>query len=233
MDATPNVNDQWVGAAGLFPATEQFSVAIRVDRTNDFAKAGAKFSRPTQINETKNPADNDFIDKALLDDLVNDYKVKGGFSSSMSKEEIKENLKDLFQRGTLADIEFLFRAINGKGPSSTSDWISPRGIKTADIGYLSPTLLHIDIGPLSYIGWVTNLTVNHIAFTQDMIPMRTDVTMSFNTLSTAGIGSDTADAGRIQSGSPEYAAAVNSTGRIPTNSTSLVAGKIMLPPELI
>jgi hypothetical protein len=233
MEATPNQNDQWVGAAGLFPSTQQFSLSVRLDRTNDFARAGSKFIRPTYIDESKEPSRSDYIRKYALQDLISDYRIPSGFSSSTTESIMKEDLQDLFQRGTLADIEFLLRAINGTGPGGSEVWLNPRGIQTADIGFLQPTLLHIDVGPLSYIGWVTNLSVNHTAFTQDMIPIRTDLTMSFNTMATVGIGSDKADKQRLESGSPEYAAAVNDTGRIPTNSTSLVGGKKILPPELL
>lgn len=199
MDATPNQNDQWLGAVGLFPATEQFGISIRLDRTNDFARAGARFGRPQKI--AKGDAySNDFITEAQVEDLLEEYKVKDGFK--VSKEVRLSNLKDLFQRGTLGDLEYLFRAINGKGPSANSTWVNPRGIETANIGWLQPNLVHIDIGPLSYLGWVTNITITHTMFTQDMIPIRTEVQMAFNTLATAGIGSQFSDSRNTQGPGP-------------------------------
>lgn len=194
MDATPNQNDQWLGAAGLFPATEQFGITVRLDRTNDFARAGAKFGRPTKVSKGDGPKSNDFITEAQVIDLLKEYQVKDAFEVPESVRI--SNLKDLFQRGTLGDLEYLFMAINGKGPSPSSNWVNPRGIETANIGWLQPNLVHIDVGPLSYLGWVTSLTVTHTMFTQDMIPVRSDVQMSFNTLATAGIGSAFADTNR-------------------------------------
>jgi hypothetical protein len=190
MDATPNQNDQWLGAVGLFPATEQFSISVRLDRTNDFARAGARFGRPQKLAKG-DPQSNDFISESQIIDLLPEYKVKDSFTMPDSVKI--SNLKDLFQRGTLGDLEYLFMAINGKGPSPSSNWVNPRGIETANIGWLQPNLVHIDIGPLSYLGWVTNLSITHTMFTQDMIPIRTDLQMSFNTLATAGIGSAFAD----------------------------------------
>jgi hypothetical protein len=101
------------------------------------------------------------------------------------------------QRGTIADIEYLYMAINGPGPGTQNalsvgnKWVNSRGIATADIGFLMPTLLNIDIGPLSYQGYVTNLQVNHISFTQEMIPIRSDLTISLNLLATVGLSGTT------------------------------------------
>jgi hypothetical protein len=234
MDATPNVNDQWLGAAGLFPATETFSINIRLDRTNDFARAGARFGRPTKVAK-EDPGAGDYTRAVVYDDLVADYKVSSGFPKG--KSEIIDDLKDLFKRGTLADLEYLFRAVNGKGPDDTTPWVNPRGIQTANIGWLQPNLVHIDVGPLSYLGWITNIQITHTSFTQDMIPMRTDVQMSFNTLATAGVGSKAADAGGFgtsnavladppKPGTSAYANYTNTTGRTTT-------GHKVIPPNLL
>jgi hypothetical protein len=61
------------------------------------------------------------------------------------------------------------------------------GRLSSDIGFLSPTLLKIDLGPLSYLGYVSNLAVNHIGFSKGMIPIRTDVSLQFNLMATAGL----------------------------------------------
>jgi hypothetical protein len=39
------------------------------------------------------------------------------------------------------------------------------------------------------MGYLTSLQVNHLSFTESMIPMRSDVTISLNLLATAGITS--------------------------------------------
>jgi hypothetical protein len=126
---------------------------------------------------------------------------------------MSKKLIDLFQRGTIADIEYLFRAINGPGPSGAADnteWMNGRGVKTADIGWLMPTLLHVDIGPLAYEGYVTALNVNHVAFTPNMTPIRSDVTVSINLLATASLttlqpgGSNTSSASPAASTRPRF-----------------------------
>lgn len=201
MDATPNSNDRFLGTVGAFPATETITFNIRLDRTNDFACAAGSFGRPTQIKMVKpGSITTDWISKAEIRKYVSFYKREGTFANSDSADQLEAKLVDLFQRGTIADLEFLFRAINGPGPSGGDTakdlWVNGRGTATADIGFLMPTLLNIDIGPLSYQGYVTNLQVTHGAFTQEMIPIRTDVTISLNVLATAGLSSAYAEANK-------------------------------------
>lgn len=201
MDATPNSNDRFLGTVGAFPATETVTFNIRLDRTNDFACAAGSFGRPTQVKLVKpGSITTDWISKAEVRKYVSFYKREGTFANSDSADQIEAKLVDLFQRGTIADLEFLFRAINGPGPGGGDTakdlWVNGRGTATADIGFLMPTLLNIDIGPLSYQGYVTNLSVTHGAFTQEMIPIRTDVTISLNLLATAGLSSAYAESNK-------------------------------------
>jgi hypothetical protein len=92
----------------------------------------------------------------------------------------------------MADLEYLFRAINGSG-MGVEKWGTLMGKRTANLGYLQPTLLGISLGPdrlnnLSYVGWLSNIAINHNMFTQDMIPMRTTVTLSIECFAGTGIG---------------------------------------------
>lgn len=205
MDVTPDAKDRFLSGAGFFPATETISFNIRLDRTNDFAAAVGKLLRPSNYLAVagSNPlpaGTTSYINPSDISaEMVNGYRPVD-FLGNPSEAQIKEKLVDLYQRGTLADVEYLYRAINGPGPGGVDasgnalTWVNGRGISTADVGFLMPTLMNIDIGPLSYAGYVTNLTVNHISFTAEMIPMRTDVTISLNILATAGLSSSTASA---------------------------------------
>ena len=200
MDATPNVNDRFLGQVGAFPATESISFTIEINRINDFACANAIFKRPTNIGSALgNSGKNNFINVTDVAPYVPYYSNNGSFTASLlrngRRKSVEQKLIDLFQRGTLADIEYLYTAINGPGPGNTASsgdyWKNGRGIITADIGFLMPTLLNIDIGPLSYLGYVTNMSVNHTMFTQDMIPIQSTVQVSFNLLATAGLATTT------------------------------------------
>lgn len=189
MDIYPSVQDRFIGVAGAFPATETISFNIRLDRTNDFACMAhlvPRFFSTVRVSNNEAPV-NLFSNIGLLDDFVKYYKGFGNFADT--EANMKRKIADLITRGTIADLEFLYKAINGEGISANQKWVNGRGIATADIGFLMPTLLHVDIGPLSYDGYVTALQVNHIAFSPEMIPIRTDVSISLNLLATAGITS--------------------------------------------
>jgi hypothetical protein len=193
MDVTPTAQDRFLGGAGFFPATQGITFNITLDRTNDFACAARLFEgTEPNVNGVSNltiPATSHIpIDKVR--DLKKWYQHGGSFSSDKATSAaIDEKLVDLFSRGTIADLEFLYKAINGIGPGGSLDnqWINGRGIATADIGFLTPTLLNIDIGPLSYAGYVNNLSITHKYFTPDMVPIRTDVVISLQLLATAGL----------------------------------------------
>jgi hypothetical protein len=196
MDAVPNVNDMFLSLVAAFPATQSIAFNIRLDRTNDFACAQARFERPglstPKPNTTSRPdAVYDsalFARQQLRQETVRDfgqyYLLAGAFQQSSA--QLEEKLMDLFTRGTLADIEFLYKTINGDGAGSMK-WTNRRGIQTADIGYLMPTLLNIDIGPLSYQGYVNSLSVTHTSFTPDMVPIRSDLSISLQVLATSGL----------------------------------------------
>jgi hypothetical protein len=204
METTPDVKDMFLSLVAAFPATETITFNIVLDRTNDFACANAKFERPglntsniygvppAQVSQYRpdQSYDNKVTERGLLRNSVREFSeyYSGNTSFQTSAEQLEDKLIDLFERGTISDVEYLYRAINGPGTGDTV-WTNRRGIQTADIGFLMPTLLNIDIGPLAYKGYVTSLGVQHMRFTPDMIPISTNVSISLNVLATAGLTS--------------------------------------------
>lgn len=165
MDITPSSADTLRVVAGVFPGQETVSLSIILDRTNDFAYAKATGQG-------------------------SDSYYKTGFPLA-AKQNFNEQLSTLLKQGTMADLEYLFRAINGAG-SGEKQWTTLLGKKTANVGYLQPTLLGIALGPdthnnLSYVGWISNISINHTAFTETMIPLRTQVSISIECFSGSGI----------------------------------------------
>lgn len=165
MDITPSSADTLRVVAGVFPGQETLSLSIILDRTNDFAYAKAQGTGSSDYYTT-------------------------GFPKA-AKQNFNDQLKTLLAQGTMADIEYLFRAINGAG-TGDKQWTTLLGKKTANVGYLQPTLLGIALGPdthnnLSYVGWISNISINHTAFTETMIPLRTQVSISIECFSGSGI----------------------------------------------
>ena len=189
LEATPSVQDRFLGVSGAFPATETISFTLRLDRTNDFACASTTLRRLQNLMRTTGTSPNALL-YSDVEELKQFYITTDSFSNADKGMELNKKIVDLLQRGTIADIEYLYRAINGPGPGgagTSQQWTNGRGIRTADIGWLMPTLQHIDIGPLAYDGYVTNLQVNHLAFTPSMVPIRSDVTISLNLLATSSL----------------------------------------------
>jgi hypothetical protein len=175
-DTTPSVNDRFVGVAGAFPSGETISFSIRLDRTNDFACLKNLIKKGYTLGNYEGPVADD---KSLVEMVQKYYNT--GFFNNQSAAERGKQLKELLDLGTVADLEYIYTAVNGPG------WKNITGRKTGDIGYLSATLLRIDIGPLSYIGYINSLNVTHISFSQDMTPIRTDVSIAMNLMASAGI----------------------------------------------
>jgi hypothetical protein len=189
MDITPSSADTLRVVAGVFPGQETVSLNIMLDRTNDFAciKAASnqlKLYPPVNGASTSPNLDPTLIDLSTFAGYYNAI-YPGAATSDMTTQ-----INKLMAQGTMADLEYLFMAINGSGNGSLQ-WTNLLGKKTANIGYLAPTLLGVQLGPtldnLSYVGWVTNLGINHTSFTEDMIPIRTQVSISIECFSGSGI----------------------------------------------
>lgn len=197
-EVTPTPLDRFVGVAGAFPSGESITFTLRLDRTNDFAcmrhllernynnlNAATSDTKPSKVNTTTlagiQAASNSNTTPNAFTQMVDFYKTS--FTAGITDEAIiAQQIKELIELGTVADIEYLYKAING------DNWHNIAGRKTSDIGFLAATLLRIDIGPLSYVGYVNSLSVNHIAFSQDMTPIRTDLSVSMNLMASAGLG---------------------------------------------
>lgn len=111
-------------------------------------------------------------------DMTELRSAKGGdFSRSYPRALRKEEIDGLLYRGTEYDLEFLYRVLNGD-PGKTS--LLEYNGKTADFGYITgtPCWFHLH-NNLKYYGSMASLSVNHVMFTQDMVPMLSTVDISF------------------------------------------------------
>ena len=163
MDITPSQGDRMKAVVGAFPGQETVSFNIVIDRINDFAC----------LKSLANPA------------TMSTYYGTGYPGET---EPFSTKIQNLMKQGTMADLEYLFKAING----GSSEWITLLGKPTANIGFLMPTLLGLVLGPsltdnLSYVGWLTGLTMQHEMFTEQMVPLRTTVSINMECFAGSGI----------------------------------------------
>ena len=172
MDITPSSADTLRVVAGVFPGQETVSLNVVIDRTNDFAciRAAQTISEYSKFVTYYNSL----------------------YPGADTSQNMPDQITNLMAQGTMADLEYLFKAVNGSGNGSLQ-WTNLLGKKTANVGYLAPTLMGIQLGPtlnnLSYVGWISNLGINHTAFTENMVPIRTEVSISIQCFSGSGLTS--------------------------------------------
>lgn len=181
-EVTPSMQDRFVGVAGAFPGTESIALTIRIDRTNDFACFAHKGTKERDP-KSKTNGDREKQWNATYGQFYKPHKL-GRADDALLEKQIAE----LYEMGTLADIEFLYQAVNGPNANYLKGgWKNSLGRVTSDIGFLSATLVKFEIGPVNYLGYINAISVNHLAFTQDMKPIRSDVSIQANLLASVGL----------------------------------------------
>ena len=171
MNITPSASDPTLALTGWAAGNSSLSLNLRIDRTNDFACAKSiSLSGPTaNMREDRTPSKNDH-----LDGLAKYYQVGQAPNSQLDfATNITEKITELLTRGTEADLEFLYKTINGGG------W-SALGRDTSNMGFLMPSLVRVDLGLQRYAGMVSSISATHLAFTRDLIPIRTDVAITID-----------------------------------------------------
>lgn len=85
-------------------------------------------------------------------------------------------LKDIYKKGTMYDVEYLFRTING--PHAT--FVSKLNGKTADRGWLRPSLVELHLGAgMRYRVRLAQFAVTHSIFNSRMVPILSSVQLTF------------------------------------------------------
>lgn len=189
MDVTPSSADRFRSVSGAFPGQETYNFTIMLDRVNDFACIRS-WADPFNTKYTGYNLDArfDYLNSITVNqDLINSYKYGYGVNDEAT---LKRKIIDLSRYGTMADLEYLFKLLNGDGAGQK--WTTLLKKPTANIGFLSPTLVAVRFGPdatesLSFVGWITNLSINHVMFSESMIPLRTQVTFSCSAFAGASV----------------------------------------------
>jgi hypothetical protein len=96
--------------------------------------------------------------------LIEDADSKNYYPEVVKKAD-RDLIKDF---GTMYDLEFLFKAVNGEMGGYTSPL---RLAKTADVGWLNGMAIEMHLGrKLRYLARITNISIKHILFTENMVP---------------------------------------------------------------
>lgn len=89
-------------------------------------------------------------------------------------------IQGILNRGTEYDIEYLYRVLNGDPLKSSLLFGSSYNEPTSDFGYTTamPCWMHLNDN-MRYFGSVANVSVNHVMFNLDMVPILSTVTIGF------------------------------------------------------
>jgi hypothetical protein len=182
MEIVPDAGDRFRSVVGIYPSQEHVVFSLVLDRTNDFACGYNQFTGNAYNTTEKNvPIDI----KSLAADFTQKGYYTGGFNQGADTQLFETKLKNLFEYGTMHDIEYIFRMINAGTLVESKSPANPLGRKTYDVGYLYPAMVAVEFGPvttelrpLSYVGWLQSISVRHIAFNTNMVPLRSEI--SFN-----------------------------------------------------
>lgn len=87
-----------------------------------------------------------------------------------------EDLALIYERGTMYDLEYLFRTVGGHNSRYKANVL---GGETSDKGWLMPIPVELHLGSgLRYLVRVSQLDVQHIIFNERMVPLWTQVTVT-------------------------------------------------------
>jgi len=106
--------------------------------------------------------------KFLQDDLKQNNKITNPYPHNVDVDDLKE----IYKKGTMYDLEYLFKTING--PHAT--FISQLNGQTADRGWIRPTFVELHLGAgMRYRVRVIELSVTHSIFNSRMVPILSSV----------------------------------------------------------
>jgi hypothetical protein len=152
-------------SAGLFSSQIQFSIILnRIEDMNYLDKLGYVSSQQKKIGTP--PPD---LDPAQRNRI---YSANVIGNSPYGENVSIEDQQSIYDRGTMYDIEYLFKTING--PHAT--FKSELNGTTADRGYMRMSVLELHLGAnLRYRVRISDLGINHTIFNNRMIPILSTV----------------------------------------------------------
>ena len=152
-------------SAGLFSSQIQFSIILnRIEDMNYLDKLG--YVSEQQKRNITPPSD---LDPAQRNRI---YAANVIANSPYGENVSIDDQRSIYNKGTMYDIEYLFKTING--PHAT--FKSELNGTTADRGYMRMSILELHLGAnLRYRVRISDLGINHTMFNHRMIPILSTV----------------------------------------------------------
>jgi len=116
-------------------------------------------------------------------------KLKSGVSPNMFSGRVPDSreMGDIYNRGTMYDMEFLFRTLLGYEIYSTLGRNMSWDKKTADVGWVGGKPVELHLGKsLRYLVRVVNISITHVLFTERMVPTFSEVNIQVQRIPDVG-----------------------------------------------
>ena len=116
-------------------------------------------------------------DMKYIDPQAGNYRKSGvNYATEVyDRNPVNDELKEIHEKGTMYDVEFLLRVLLGYRLKSQL-----RGGKlTSDVGWITPRPVELHLGSsLRYLVNVVSLNLNHVIFNERMVPLFTTVSIT-------------------------------------------------------
>jgi hypothetical protein len=157
-----------VASAGLLSSTITFELML--NRIADFDYLNEKgLKSGTSPNIAAIDANLDPAQRMRMYNSM--YAASNPYPETVSIEDQQE----IYRKGTMHDIEYLLRTINGPN----GDFKSALNGTTSDRGWMRPTIVELHLGnAMRYRVRIANLAVNHIMFNNRMVPILSKVELT-------------------------------------------------------
>jgi hypothetical protein len=188
-------------SAGLFSSQIQFSIILnRIEDMNYLDKLGYVSAQQKKIGTP--PSE---LDPAQRNRI---YSANVIGNSPYGENVSIEDQQSIYNRGTMYDIEYLFKTING--PHAT--FKSELNGTTADRGYMRMSILELHLGAnMRYRVRISDLGINHTIFNNRMVPILSTVNFTCHRFidysiqdKTSGSGSSSSNTTTLRNTTPGY-----------------------------
>jgi len=144
--------------ATALTGSQQFTFTLFLNRLVDISSLKKFTTVNTKCSVAFNPTDN----------------LAVGTDGSYERTLTAEDANGILKRGTEYDLEYFYRVINGD-PSIGGSML----METSDFGFMSGVPVWLKFNDnVRYKVTVQSISVNHVMFTEDMVPVVTEVSLS-------------------------------------------------------
>ena len=173
-DDTTALDPQMYGFKFLYnPTTVSMGWGVQMDMDPPYESSGADTFNPIASNLISSTIVFEVLLNRIAD--VSHLQPNGKIIGEYPYGEFdvpKEELQQIYERGTMYDLEYFFKTINGPHATFTSSY---NGL-TADKGWLLPSSMELHLGAsMRYRIRINQVSVNHIIFNDRMVPILSKV----------------------------------------------------------